>query len=110
MGADNEEWLGQAVAPFRDKVVLATKFGWKDGDDRKSELDSRPERIRFVAEQSLKRLRTDCIDLFYRHRADPAVPIEEVAGGVKDLIAEGKVRHFGLSEAGAATIRKANAV
>ncbi|MBW9080736.1 aldo/keto reductase [Rhizobium pusense] len=109
-GADNEEWLGEAVSPFRDKVVLATKFGWKDGDPRKGELDSRPERIRIVAEQSLKRLKTDRIDLFYQHRVDPAVPIEEVAGAVKDLIAEGKVGHFGLSEAGAATIRKANAV
>lgn len=109
-GSDNEEWLGEAVQPFRDKVVLATKFGWKDGDASQGLLDSRPERIRQVAEQSLRRLRTDCIDLFYQHRVDPAVPIEDVAGTVKDLIAEGKVKHFGLSEAGASTIRRAHAV
>jgi aryl-alcohol dehydrogenase-like predicted oxidoreductase len=109
-GATNEELLGEAIAPFRADVVLATKFGWKNGDARKGELDSRPERIRFVAEQSLQRLRTDHIDLFYQHRVDPQVPIEEVAGTVKDLIREGKVRHFGLSEAGAATIRRAHAV
>jgi aryl-alcohol dehydrogenase-like predicted oxidoreductase len=109
-GADNEEWLGEAVAPFRGKVVLATKFGWKDGNARTGELDSRPERIRLVADQSLKRLRTDRIDLFYQHRVDPQVPIEDVAGAVKDLIAEGKVGHFGLSEAGAETIRRAHAV
>ncbi len=109
-GLSNEGWLGEAVAPFRDEVVIATKFGWKDGNARTGELDSRHERIRFVAEQSLKRLNTDRIDLFYQHRVDPAVPIEEVAGTVKDLIAEGKVKHFGLSEAGAVTIRRAHAV
>jgi aryl-alcohol dehydrogenase-like predicted oxidoreductase len=109
-GADNEELVGEALAPVRDQVVLATKFGWKDGNARAGELDSRPERIRMVAEQSLKRLRTDRIDLFYQHRVDPDVPIEEVAGAVKDLIWEGKVKHFGLSEAGAQTIRRAHAV
>jgi aryl-alcohol dehydrogenase-like predicted oxidoreductase len=109
-GAANEELLGEALAPVRDEVVFATKFGWRDGDPRKGELDSRPERIRLVAEQSLKRLRTDRIDLFYQHRVDPEVPIEDVAGAVRDLIAEGKVRHFGLSEAGATTIRRAHAV
>jgi aryl-alcohol dehydrogenase-like predicted oxidoreductase len=109
-GAANEELLGEALGPVRDQVVFATKFGWKDGDPRKGELDSRPERIRFVAEQSLRRLRTDRIDLFYQHRVDPAVPIEDVAGAVKDLIAEGKVKHFGLSEAGVRTIRRANTV
>jgi len=108
--AANEELLGEALAPVRDEVVFATKFGWRDGDPRKGELDSRPERIRLVAEQSLKRLRTDCIDLFYQHRVDPEVPIEDVAGTVKELIAEGKVKHFGLSEAGATTIRRAHAV
>jgi aryl-alcohol dehydrogenase-like predicted oxidoreductase len=106
-GAANEELLGEAVTPFRDKVVLATKFGWKDGNARTGELDSRPERIRLVAEQSLRRLKTDRIDLFYQH---PDVPIEDVAGTVKDLIAEGKVGHFGLSEAGVETIRRAHAV
>jgi aryl-alcohol dehydrogenase-like predicted oxidoreductase len=109
-GAANEELVGDALAPVRDAVVIATKFGWKDGNARTGELDSRPERIRLVAEQSLKRLRTDRIDLFYQHRVDPDVPIEEVAGAVKDLIAEGKVKHFGLSEAGAGTIRRAHAV
>ncbi|WIW89449.1 aldo/keto reductase [Sphingobium sp. V4] len=109
-GAENEELLGEAVAPFRDSVVLATKFGWKDGNTRTRELDSRPERIRLVAEQSLTRLKTDRIDLFYQHRVDPEVPIEDVAGTVRDLIGEGKVKHFGLSEAGAKTIRRANAV
>lgn len=109
-GADNEEWLGEAVEPFRNKVVIATKFGWKNGNASHGELDSRPERIRFVAEQSLRRLRTDCIDLFYQHRVDPSIPIEDVAGTVKDLIAEGKVKHFGLSEAGASTIRRAHAI
>jgi aryl-alcohol dehydrogenase-like predicted oxidoreductase len=108
-GAANEEMLGEATAPFRDRVVLATKFGFKDGDSRAG-LDSRPERIRRVADQSLTRLRTDRIDLFYQHRVDPNVPIEEVAGTVKDLIAEGKVRHFGMSEAGVAMIRRAHAV
>ncbi len=105
----NEELLGEALAPFRDQVVIATKFGFKDGDS-KAGVDSRPERIRAVAEASLKRLRTDRIDLFYQHRVDPNVPIEDVAGTVKDLIAEGKVMHFGLSEAGAQTIRRAHAV
>jgi aryl-alcohol dehydrogenase-like predicted oxidoreductase len=105
----NEELLGEALAPIRDQVVIATKFGFKDGDS-KAGVDSRPERIRAVAEASLKRLKTDRIDLFYQHRVDPNVPIEDVAGTVKDLIAEGKVKHFGLSEAGAQTIRRAHAV
>lgn len=109
-GADNEELVGEALAPVRDQVVFATKFGWKDGNPRNGALDSRPERIRIVADQSLQRLRTDRIDLFYQHRVDPAVPIEEVAGTVKELIAEGKVRHFGLSEAGVGTVRRAHAV
>ena len=108
-GRANEEIVGEAVAPFRDKVVIATKFGFKDGDP-KAGLDSRPERIRQVAEESLKRLKTDVIDLFYQHRVDPQVPIEDVAGAVKGLIQEGKVRHFGMSEAAAATIRRAHAV
>ena len=108
-GALNEEMLGEAVAPFRDRVVLATKFGFKNGDS-KSGMDSRPERIRAVAETSLKHLRTDRIDLFYQHRVDPDVPMEDMAGTVKDLIAEGKVRHFGLSEAGVESIRRAHAV
>jgi aryl-alcohol dehydrogenase-like predicted oxidoreductase len=108
-GAANEELVGQATAPFRDKVVVATKFGFKNGSPRDG-LDSTPERIRLVAEQSLKRLKTDVIDLFYQHRVDPSVPIEDVAGTVKDLIAEGKVKHFGLSEASAATIRRAHAI
>jgi aryl-alcohol dehydrogenase-like predicted oxidoreductase len=105
----NEELVGEALAPFRDKVVIATKFGFKNGDSTAG-LDSRPERIREVAEASLKRLRTDHIDLFYQHRVDPNVPIEEVASTVKDLIREGKVRHFGLSEAGVQTILRAHAV
>jgi aryl-alcohol dehydrogenase-like predicted oxidoreductase len=105
----NEELVGEALAPFRDQVVIATKFGFSDGDSTAG-LDSRPERIRQVAEASLKRLRTDRIDLFYQHRVDPDVPIEDVAGAVKRLIEEGKVRHFGLSEAGVATIRRADAV
>jgi pyridoxine 4-dehydrogenase len=105
----NEEVVGEALAPFREGVVIATKFGFKDGDS-KTGLDSRPERIRAVAEASLKRLRTDRIDLFYQHRVDPNLPIEEVAGTVKDLIREGKVGHFGLSEAGVETIRRAHAV
>jgi len=105
----NEEVVGEALAPFRKQVVIATKFGFKNGMPAQG-LDSRPENIRAVAEASLKRLKTDAIDLFYQHRVDPAVPIEEVAGAVKDLIAEGKVKHFGLSEAGAATIRRAHAV
>jgi len=105
----NEQVVGEALAPFRDQVVIATKFGFKDGNTA-SGLDSRPERIRAVAEAALKRLRTDRIDLFYQHRGDPNVPVEEVAGTVKDLVAEGKVKHFGLSEASAATIRRAHAV
>lgn len=105
----NEELVGEALAPFRDQVVIATKFGFRNGDVRAG-LDSRPERIREVAEQSLKRLRTDCIDLFYQHRPDPNVPIEDVAGAVQDLIKQGKVKHFGLSEAGIETIRRAHAV
>lgn len=105
----NEELVGEALAPFRDRVVIATKFGFRNGDAHAG-LDSRPERIREVVEQSLKRLRTDRIDLFYQHRPDPNVPIEDVAGTVRDLIREGKVKHFGLSEAGAATIRRAHAV
>jgi aryl-alcohol dehydrogenase-like predicted oxidoreductase len=105
----NEKIVGAALAPVRDLVVIATKFGWKNGDYRAGR-DSRPERIRFVAEQSLKRLQTDRIDLFYQHRVDPNVPIEEVAGTVGDLIAEGKVKYFGLCEAGAEIIRRAHAV
>jgi aryl-alcohol dehydrogenase-like predicted oxidoreductase len=105
----NEELLGEALAPIRDQVVIATKFGFKDGDSQAG-LDSRPERIRQVADASLKRLRTDRIDLFYQHRVDPNVPIEDVAGTVKDLIREGKVGHFGLSEAGVQSIRRAHAV
>ena len=106
---ENEKLLGEALEPFRKEVVIATKFGFKEGIPGKG-LDSRPERIREVAEASLKRLNTDVIDLFYQHRVDPNVPIEEVAGTVKDLIAEGKIKHFGLSEAGASTIRKAHAI
>lgn len=109
----NEELVGEALAPLRKRVVIATKFGFKpasDGEGRWSELDSRPEHIKEVAEDSLKRLKTDAIDLFYQHRVDPDVPIEDVAGTVKDLIQEGKVRHFGLSEAGVQTIRRAHAV
>ncbi|GAU80275.1 aldo/keto reductase [Bosea sp. BIWAKO-01] len=109
----NEGLLGEALAPIREHVVIATKFGF-DIDQRTGErrpgLNSRPEHIRRVAEASLKRLRTDVIDIFYQHRVDPDVPIEEVAGAVQALVAEGKVRHFGLSEAGAATIRRAHAV
>jgi pyridoxine 4-dehydrogenase len=105
----NEELVGQALEPVRDSVVIATKFGFEEGDSKKA-LDSRPERIRAVADASLKRLRTDRIDLFYQHRVDPQVPIEDVAGAVKDLIGQGKVRHFGLSEAGVETIRRAHAV
>jgi aryl-alcohol dehydrogenase-like predicted oxidoreductase len=108
-GAFNEELVGEALAPMRDQVVIATKFGFKDGDS-KAGMDSRPERIRQVADASLKRLKTDRIDLFYQHRVDPNVPIEDVAGTVKDLIREGKVGHFGLSEAGAQSIRRAHAV
>jgi aryl-alcohol dehydrogenase-like predicted oxidoreductase len=105
----NEELVGEALEPFRRQVVIATKFGFEDGDSHKG-LNSRPERIRQVADASLKRLRTDVIDLFYQHRVDPAVPIEHVAGAVKQLIQEGKVKHFGMSEAGAQTIRRAHAV
>lgn len=105
----NEELLGEALQPFRNEVVIATKFGFRDGKPP-SGADSRPSTIRAVAEAALKRLRTDVIDLFYQHRVDPAVPIEEVAGAVKDLIREGKVKHFGLSEAGVQTIRRAHAV
>lgn len=109
----NEELVGEALAPFRGKVVIATKFGWEanpnDGG-KWNALNSRPEHIKKVAEASLKRLRVDAIDLFYQHRVDLNVPIEEVAGAVKELIQEGKVKHFGLSEAGAQTIRRANAV
>ena len=108
----NEELVGEAVAPFRDQVAIATKFGFRLDPDtgKQAGLDSRPEHIREVAEASLKRLQVDVIDLFYQHRVDPEVPIEEVAGAVQDLIREGKVRHFGLSEAGARTIRRAHAV
>ena len=109
----NEELVGEALAPMREQVVIASKFGFKpasDGGSRWSELDSRPEHIKHVAEASLKRLKVDAIDLFYQHRVDPNVPIEDVAGAVKDLIEEGKVKHFGLSEPGAQTIRRAHAV
>ncbi len=105
----NEELVGEALEPMRDQVVIATKFGFKDGDSQVG-MDSRPERIRQVAEASLKRLKTDRIDLFYQHRVDPNVPMEDVAGTVKDLIREGKVKHFGLSEAGVQSIRRAHAV
>src|SRR6201987_5109723 len=101
--------VGEALAPYKGKVVIATKFGFRNGNT-KDGLDSRPERIRLVAEQSLKSLKTDVLDLFYQHRVDPNVPIEDVAGTVKDLIAEGKVKHFGLSEAGVDIIRRAHAV
>lgn len=107
----NEELVGEALSGVRDEVVIATKFGWKIDVDRKTVgLDSRPEHIREVAEASLKRLRTDRIDLLYQHRVDPEVPIEDVAGAVKELIAEGKVKHFGLSEPGIQTLRRAHAV
>jgi aryl-alcohol dehydrogenase-like predicted oxidoreductase len=105
----NEEVVGEAVEPFRKNVVIATKFGFQDGDSHKG-LDSRPERIREVADAALKRLRTDVIDLFYQHRVDPKVPIEDVAGTVKQLIAQGKVKHFGMSEAGVEAIRRAHSV
>jgi aryl-alcohol dehydrogenase-like predicted oxidoreductase len=105
----NEELVGEALEPVRDRVVIATKFGFRDGDSHQP-LDSRPERIRQVADASLKRLRTDRIDLFYQHRPDPNVPIQDVAGAVKELIKEGKVKHFGLSEASSQTIRRAHAV
>lgn len=107
----NEELVGEALQPYKGKVVIATKFGFKPAANGAwSELDSRPEHIREVAEASLKRLKVDAIDLFYQHRVDPNVPIEDVAGAVRDLIKEGKVKHFGLSEAGAKTIRRAHAV
>ena len=109
----NEELVGEALSPYRVKVVIATKFGFKPAStdqSRWSELDSRPEHIKQVADASLKRLRTDVIDLFYQHRVDPNVPIEDVAGAVKELIRAGKVKHFGLSEAGVQTIRRAHAV
>ncbi|MFZ1640918.1 MAG: aldo/keto reductase [Candidatus Contendobacter sp.] len=105
----NEELVGEALAPFRDQVVIATKFGFKDGNSQAG-MDSRPERIRAVADAALQRLKTDRIDLFYQHRVDPNVPIEDVAGTVKDLIRAGKVKHFGLSEAGVPSIRRAHAV
>jgi aryl-alcohol dehydrogenase-like predicted oxidoreductase len=109
----NQELLGEGLSPVRDRVVIATKFGFNlnpDGSPGWQGLNSRPERIRQVADASLKRLKTDVIDLFYQHRVDPAVPIEDVAGAVKDLIQSGKVKHFGLSEAGVGTIRRAHAV
>ena len=109
----NEQLLGEALAPFRGQVVIATKFGFQlrpDGAPGFVGLDSRPERIKAVAEASLQRLKVDAIDLFYQHRVDPEVPIEDVAGTVRDLIAQGKVKHFGLSEAGVKTIRRAHAV
>jgi aryl-alcohol dehydrogenase-like predicted oxidoreductase len=106
----NEDLVGEALAPFRGQVTIATKFGYDLGPGGTGGLNSRPARIRLAVEGSLRRLRVDTIDLLYQHRVDPAVPIEDVAGTVKDLIAAGKVRHFGLSEAGAATIRRAHAV
>src|SRR6187431_3658031 len=108
----NEELVGEALAPFRDRVVIATKFGfsYKDGKQEPGVLNSRPERVRNMVEASLKRLRTDRIDLLYQHRVDPNVPIEDVAGAVKELIAQGKVLHFGLSEPNVTTIRRAHAV
>src|SRR5438874_2581374 len=106
----NEELVGEALAPLRDRVVIATKFGFKIENGKQAGLDSRPAHIKEVAEASLKRLKTDVIDLFYQHRVDPEVPIEDVAGAVKDLIQQGKVKHFGLSEAGVKTIRRAHAV
>ena len=105
----NESVLGEALEPMRDQVVIATKFGFREGDTAKG-LDSRPERIRQVADEALRRMRTDRIDLFYQHRVDPQVPMEDVAGTVKELIAQGKVKHFGLSEAGVDSIRRAHAV
>jgi aryl-alcohol dehydrogenase-like predicted oxidoreductase len=106
----NEELVGEALAPLRDQVVIATKFGWNIADGKAIGTDSRPEQIRRVADASLKRLRTDVIDLFYQHRVDPDVPVEDVAGAVGELVQSGKVRHFGLSEAGVETIRRAHAV
>ena len=105
----NEEVVGEALEPFRDQVVIATKFGFEGGDVQKG-VNSRPENIRAVTDAALKRLRTDCIDLLYQHRVDPAVPMEDVAGAVKELIGEGKVKHFGMSEAGVESIRRAHAV
>ena len=105
----NEEIVGEALAPIRDGVIIATKFGFKSGDSTAG-MDSRPERIRAVAEAALKRLRTNRIDLFYQHRVDPSVPMEDVASTVKELIREGKVKHFGLSEAGAQSIRRAHVI
>jgi len=107
---DNEKLVGEALQPFRDKVVIATKFGWDIKDGKSVGLNSRPEHIRRVANASLKRLRVDVIDLFYQHRVDPDVPIEDVAGTIGELVREGKVRHFGMSEASAATVRRAHAV
>ena len=106
----NEELVGEALSPFRDSVAIATKFGFKIENGKQAGLDSRPEHIKEVAESSLKRLKRDAIDLFYQHRVDPSVPIEDVAGAVKDLIQQGKVKHFGLSEAGVQTIRRAHQV
>src|SRR3954471_3126275 len=106
----NEELVGEALAPVRDRVVIATKFGFKIEGGKQAGLDSRPENIREVVEASLRRLKTDRIDLLYQHRVDPNVPIEDVADAVKELIREGKVRHFGLSEAGVAVIRRAHAI
>ncbi|ORV10693.1 aldo/keto reductase [Mycobacterium celatum] len=106
----NEELVGEALAPLRDEVVIATKFGWNIADNKMIGTDSRPEQIKRVADASLRRMQTDVIDLFYQHRVDPDVPIEDVAGTVGELVQAGKVRHFGLSEAGAATIRRAHAV
>jgi aryl-alcohol dehydrogenase-like predicted oxidoreductase len=106
----NEELVGEALAPVRDKVVLATKFGWRIVNGKSVGLDSSPQRIKQVADDSLRRLRVETLDLFYQHRVDPDVPIEDVAGAVAELVQAGKVRHFGLSEASAATIRAAHAV
>src|SRR4051812_29762061 len=106
----NEELVGEALAPVRDRVAIATKFGFKIEGGKQAGLDSRPEHIKEVAEASLKRLKTDRIDLLYQHRVDPNVPIEDVAGAVKELIQQGKVKHFGLSEAGVQVIRRAHAV
>jgi aryl-alcohol dehydrogenase-like predicted oxidoreductase len=106
----NEELVGEALAPYRDRVVIATKFGFRIVDGKQAGLDSRPDHIKQVAEASLKRLKVEAIDLFYQHRVDPDVPIEDVAGAIKDLIRAGKVKHFGLSEAGVQTIRRAHAV
>ncbi len=107
---NNEELVGEALAPFRDEVVIATKFGFNIQDGKMVGVNSQPEHIKKAVEGSLKRLKVDVIDLLYQHRVDPNVPIEDVAGTVKDLIAEGKVKYFGLSEAGANTIRRAHAV